>query len=66
MSGFSKGAETYLSGAMEQEVVYSDTRGIWSERGDYRLRSMPLRSRIAFSLQFSDRIPFSLQLLFSL
>jgi len=61
MSGFSKDAATYLSGVYGAGGrLYSDTRGIRSARVDYRLRSMPLTSRIPFSLRLLDRIPFSL------
>jgi hypothetical protein len=39
--------------------LYSDTRAEWSERSDYLLRSVPLRSRIPFSSVLRSRIPFS-------
>jgi len=38
--------------------LYSDTGAIWSERIDYLLRSMPLRSRIPFFSVVRSRIPF--------
>jgi len=44
---------------MAQAVgLYSEQRGIRSERGDYILRSMLLRSRIPFSFVLRSRIAF--------